>query len=112
MHAVVTQWYHEYEFRGTGQDVGRGTFSHRHAVVYNQKDGSPFVPLQHLAEGQPSFEIYDSLLSEEAVLAFEYGYATTTPNALVIWVAQFGDFATGAHVVYVPSNTICMNICF
>jgi 2-oxoglutarate dehydrogenase E1 component len=97
--AYATLLEEGYPVRLTGQDVGRGTFSHRHAVLHSQKDGSTRVPLQHLAEGQPDFSIYDSLLSELAVLGFEYGYATTMPNALILWEAQFGDFANGAQIV-------------
>ncbi|WP_043447033.1 2-oxoglutarate dehydrogenase E1 component [Halotalea alkalilenta] len=85
--------------RITGQDCGRGTFSHRHAVIHSQTDASTWVPLQHLEQGQPTFTIHDSFLAEEGIMAFEYGYATTTPNALVAWEAQFGDFANGAQVV-------------
>ena len=97
--AYATLVEEDYLVRITGEDVGRGTFSHRHSELYNINDGSMYVPLAHLSDTQARFATYNSLLSEEAVLAFEYGYSTTVPQALVVWEAQFGDFANGAQVV-------------
>jgi len=86
--------------RLSGQDSGRGTFSHRHAVLADHRTGVEYVPLNHVAPGkQAEFEVIDSLLSENAVLGFEFGYSVADPSTLVLWEAQFGDFANGAQIV-------------
>jgi 2-oxoglutarate dehydrogenase E1 component len=92
-----------YAIRITGQDAGRGTFTHRHSVLHDQDrerwDQGSYVPLRHLSDTQADFLVIDSILNEEAVLAYEYGYACSSPNELVIWEAQFGDFANGAQTM-------------
>jgi len=93
--------------RISGQDVGRGTFSHRHAVLKDAETNEPYYSLNYIGENQKSFRIYNSLLSEYGVLGFEFGYAMANPNSLVIWEAQFGDFANGAQVMIDQFVTTC-----
>src|SRR5690348_315331 len=88
-----------YPVRLSGQDSSRGTFSQRHSALVDQETEERHIPLNHIRDGQAEYEVIDSLLSEEAVLGFEYGYSLAEPKALVLWEAQFGDFANGAQVV-------------
>jgi len=97
--ALATLAAEGFRIRLTGQDTARGTFSHRHTIFHNYEDGSPFCPLQHLSKAQAPVEIFNSPLCEAAALGFEYGYSLDCPNGLVIWEAQFGDFANAAQVI-------------
>jgi 2-oxoglutarate dehydrogenase E1 component len=97
--AFGTLVYEGTPVRLSGQDSARGTFSQRHAVLTDFESGTEYVPLQNISPDQASFEVYDSLLSEAAVLGFEFGYSAADPLSLVLWEAQFGDFANGAQVI-------------
>jgi multifunctional 2-oxoglutarate metabolism enzyme len=94
--SLITEGVH---IRLTGQDTERGTFSHRHLVLHDENTGLEYTPMQHLKEAKAPFELHNSPLSETACLGFEYGYSAATPSALVLWEAQFGDFANGAQVI-------------
>lgn len=98
--AYATLLLEDYQVRLSGEDSGRGTFAHRHAVIHDSKNGDSYMPLGNLHDELPSVRIIDSILSEEAVLGFEYGFAQAESRALVIWEAQFGDFANGAQVLF------------
>lgn len=98
--AYATLLEQGFQVRLTGEDSGRGTFAHRHAVIHDAKTGEDYTPLQHLSDKHKACRIIDSILSEEAVLGFEFGFAQSEPDALAIWEAQFGDFANGAQVIF------------
>lgn len=98
--AIGSLMYQGHNVRISGEDVGRGTFSHRHAMLVDQKTNEMYVPLNHMEGGSGGkLELAHSILSEEAVLAFEYGMAIDNPKNLIIWEAQFGDFANGAQII-------------